>query len=115
MAASPAHGVDNRPAIVRAASSLNESRHKLTQGVSVCVCGGGGELELVARADGGGECRPVDDGGPAQGVAGASMAAVRWMMESNGIERNRTGEGGGWMAVVVGILSAGRGDRCACF
>lgn len=32
-AASPAHGVDNRPAIVRAASSLNESRHKLTQGV----------------------------------------------------------------------------------
>lgn len=27
-------GVDTRPAIVRAATSLNESRHKLTQGVS---------------------------------------------------------------------------------
>eukprot|EP00903_Cladosiphon_okamuranus_P022319 g20525.t1 len=39
-AASPAHGVDNRPAIVRAASSLNESRHKLTQGLRRSVSRG---------------------------------------------------------------------------
>ncbi|CAN0319677.1 unnamed protein product, partial [Hapterophycus canaliculatus] len=40
VAASPAHGVDNRPAIVRAASSLNESRHKLTQGLRRTVSRG---------------------------------------------------------------------------